>query len=172
MSNLVFSLNATMPVFLVMVVGWILRRIGMLNEAFCNTANTYVFKVSLPVIPEKTLNSLAATATPIALIVVGAGFEGRSALAKLRPTVAATVIKLVILPLVALPLAVWCGFQGAELIAILIMVGAPTTVTSYVMAVNMDNDGPLSSSIIVLSTLLSSVTLTFWVYLLKSFALL
>ena len=35
------------------------------------------------------------------------------------------------------------------------------------MAKNMDNDGELSSSIIVLTTLLSSVTLTGWIFLLR-----
>ena len=34
MDNFIFSLEATMPVFLVMVVGYFLRRIGMLNESF------------------------------------------------------------------------------------------------------------------------------------------
>ena len=50
MDNFIFSLEATMPVFLVMVVGYFLRRIGMLNESFCAVANKYVFKVALPLL--------------------------------------------------------------------------------------------------------------------------
>ena len=50
MDNFIFSLEATMPVFLVMVVGYFLRRVGMLNEAFCSVANRYVFKVALPLL--------------------------------------------------------------------------------------------------------------------------
>ena len=76
-----------------------------------------------------------------------------------------------ILPAVFLPLAIALGFQGAELVAVLIMLGSPTTVSCYVMATNMGNDGELSTSIIVLTTLLSSVTLTGWIFLLRSMGL-
>ncbi|MCI6926206.1 AEC family transporter [Butyricicoccus porcorum] len=309
MDSFVFSLNATVPIFLVMVLGYILKQIGMFTEEFCAVANKYVFKVALPVllfrdiaqtdlyqdfnlsfvlycagvtivmflglwlltaklmpdktmvgafvqgaarssvavlgiafvqniygdagltplmivsavplfnvfsvviltfsagggahgraavkracinvlknpiilgifaglpfsllrieiptIPLKMIDSVASTATPIALLVVGAGFEGAQALAKIRPTIAATVIKLLALPALFLPLAVHLGFSGTEMVAVLIMLGSPTTVTSYIMAKNMDNDGELSSSIIVLTTLLSSVTLTGWIFLLR-----
>lgn len=313
MDSFLFSLHATMPVFLVMVLGYILKQIGMFTEEFCSVANRYVFKVALPVllfrdiaqtdlyadfdltfvlycagittvmflgiwfltaklmkdqsmvgafsqaaargsaavlgiafveniygnagltplmivaavplfniysviiltfsanggqhgtgaikkacvnvlknpiilgilaglpfsllqitiptIPLKAINSVAATATPLALLVVGAGFEGGKALAKIKPTIVAAVIKLVILPAAFLPLAVFLGFHGAEMVAILIMLGSPTTVTCYIMARNMDNDGELSTSIIVLTTLLSSVTLTGWIFLLRLFGL-
>ena len=51
--------------------------------------------VQFPVIINKTLTSIAQTATPIALIVIGAGFEGRKAIKKIKPTVIATFIKLI-----------------------------------------------------------------------------
>lgn len=38
-----------MPVFLVILVGWFLRRVGLLNDAFCKVADQYVFKAALPV---------------------------------------------------------------------------------------------------------------------------
>ena len=34
MSNFMFSLNVTIPIFLVMVLGWGLRQTGMLNDNF------------------------------------------------------------------------------------------------------------------------------------------
>lgn len=52
--------------------------------------------------------------------------------------------------------------------AILIMLGSPTTVSCYIMAKNTKNDALLTSSVIVLTTLLSSVTLTGWIFLLRS----
>ena len=122
-------------------------------------------------IPYKVISNLAATATPIALLVVGASFEGRKAIQKLGPTLTASIIKLFILPAVFFPFAVMMGFRGSELVAILVMLGSPTTVTCYIMAKNMGNDEVLSSSIVVMATLLSSVSLTFWVFLLKSLAL-
>ena len=39
-----------MPIFLVILLGWFLKRIGLINDEFANIANKYVFKVSLPVL--------------------------------------------------------------------------------------------------------------------------
>ena len=82
----------------------------------------------------------------------------------------AAFIKLFILPLIFLPLAVFFGFRNEGLIAILIMLGSPTTVSCYVMAKAMGSDHVLTSSIVVTATVLSSVSLTFWVYLLRMFS--
>lgn len=126
-----------------------------------------IFGINIPAIPLKAVTSIAQTATPIALLVVGAGFEGAKAIKKIKLTSIATFIKLVLLPLIFFPFAIAFGFRGSELVAILIMLGSPTTVTCYIMAKNMGNDEVLSSSIVVMATLLSSVTLTGWIFVLK-----
>ena len=125
------------------------------------------FKIELPTIPYKFLNSLGSTATPLALLVVGASFDWKKAWLRIKPTIAASVIKLVLLPLIFMPLAIALDFNGPQLIAILTMSGSPTTVACYIMAKNMDNDHVLTSSIVMVTTLFSSVTLTIWVYILK-----
>lgn len=50
MENLIFSLNATIPVFLLMVLGLALRKIGWIDEAFASRMNKFVFRVPLPVL--------------------------------------------------------------------------------------------------------------------------
>ena len=130
-----------------------------------------MFGMKYPVIVNKTIESVAQTATPIALICIGAGFEGRKAIKKLKPTLAATFIKLIGLAAVFIPVGVALGFRNQELVAALIMLASPTTVTSYVMAKSMDNDEVLSSSIVVLTTVLSSVTLTGWIFILRTLGL-
>ncbi len=127
-----------------------------------------LFDITLPVVISKTVSSISVTATPMALLSVGASFSLGKAMAKIKPAFAASMIKLFLLPALFLPLAVVLGFRSSELVSILIMLGSPTTVTCYVMAKNMDNDMVLSSNIIVLATLLSSVSITFWVFLLRS----
>lgn len=124
-----------------------------------------------PVLIDKTVDSVSQLATPLALVVLGAGFEGKKALAKIKPTVFASVIKLVLQPLIFLPVSVWLGFTGEKLIAILIMLAAPATPSCYIMAKNMKNDGVLTASIVVMTTLLSAFTLTGWIYLLRVFGL-
>ncbi len=127
--------------------------------------------IKLPVIFEKTVESIAQTATPMALLCIGAGFEGRKAIKKIKPTLIASFIKIIGLAALFLPMAVWMGFRNQELVAILIMLASPTTVTAYVMAKNMYNDEILTSSIVVVTTFLSSITLTGWIYILRSFNL-
>lgn len=129
-----------------------------------------LLKVEFSVIIQKTINSVASLSTPLALIAIGAGFSTGAALEKWKPTVIASLIKLVIIPGIFLPVAVWMGFRNEEMVALLILTGAPTTVSSYIMAKNMGNDSVLASGIVVMTTLLSSVTLTLIIFILKSFA--
>ena len=119
------------------------------------------FEITLPVIAEKTISSLAKITTPLALITIGAAFEGTKALKMIKPTILASTIKLIIQPLIFLPVAAWMGFNSSEIVALLIHI--------FIMSKNMNHEGTLSSSIIVLTTLLSAFTVTFWIWVLKSF---
>ena len=123
---------------------------------------------SLPTIATKTLNNLASVTTPLALLSIGASFEGAKAIKKLVPTLVAAFLKTVGLAAVFVPAAVALGFRNEELIALLIMLGSPTTPSSYVMAKNMGHEGVLTSSCIATTTLLSALTLTGWIFLLRS----
>ena len=123
--------------------------------------------ITLPVIAQKTLNSVAQMATPLALIVIGVSFKGRAAIAKLKPALWATLTKLVFQPLIFIPTAIFMGFTGEKLIGILIMLAAPTTPSCYIMAKSMGNDGELTASVVVLTTLLAAFTLTGWIFILK-----
>ncbi|CDC92971.1 putative uncharacterized protein [Roseburia sp. CAG:380] len=125
----------------------------------------------LPGIVSKSINNLAVMTSPLALISIGASFEGRKALAKLKPTFAASFMKLLGWAAIFLPTAVFLGFRDQELIALLIMLASPCTPAAYIMAKNMDGDDILASSIVVATTLLSSVTLTFWIFLLRLLSL-
>ena len=48
MDSLIYSLNATVPVFVVIVVGYLLKRIGWINQGFIEASNKINFKVTLP----------------------------------------------------------------------------------------------------------------------------
>ena len=127
-----------------------------------------LLEIQFPTLVNKTVSNVAKMATPLALITIGAGFEGRKALAKIAPTMAASMIKLVLQPLVFLPVAAWMGFSGEKMIAILIMLASPTTPSCYIMAKSMNNDEVLTASVIVTTTLMAAFTLTGWIFLLKT----
>ncbi|MDD6176291.1 MAG: AEC family transporter [Firmicutes bacterium] len=126
------------------------------------------FRIPLPKMVSSALDYVGKITTPLALLVIGAGFRGKAALGRLRLTAVATVIKLLILPAVFLPLAVLCGFTDQKLVALLVMLGSITTPASFVMAKQMGHEGTLTASVCVATTMFSAVTLTFWLFLCSS----
>lgn len=126
------------------------------------------FDWDLPKVVNNTMESIAKLTTPLALLCIGASFKGREAIKMVGPTVTATLIKLVVQPLVFLPIAAKLGFGVPEMAAALVMLGAPTTPSSFIMAKNMGHDGTLTASIVALTTVLSMFTVTLWVFFMKN----
>ena len=50
MKNLIFSMNATIPIFLMMLLGMLFRKLGWMDEVFAAKMNKFVFLVPLPVL--------------------------------------------------------------------------------------------------------------------------
>lgn len=156
------------------------RNTGKLKEACVNILKNPIIisivlglivslcKLDFPVLVDNTIDNVAKMATPLALITLGAGFEGKEALAKMKPTLWAAFIKLIGQAAIFIPIAIAIGFTGEKLIAIMVMLAAPATPSCYIMAKNMKNDGVLTASIIVTTTLLAAFTLTGWIFILRS----
>ncbi len=130
-----------------------------------------LLRLPLPEIAAKTVSSIGATATPLGLMAMGASFDFRKALGQKGPALAASFLKLIGFCAVFLPIAAAMGFRQEKLVAILIMQGSATTVSCYVMAKNMNHEGTLTSSVVMLTTLGSAFTVTAWLYILKSLRL-
>ncbi len=130
-----------------------------------------LLKLPAPPILAKTVDNVGGLATPLGLIAMGASIDPKKVSGKLRPSICAAVVKLVGLCSIFLPLAVALGFRDAKLIAIMVMLGSPTTVSSFVMARNMGHEGTLTSNTVVIATVMGAFTLTFWLWLLRSFGL-
>lgn len=128
-------------------------------------------KLPMPLILHKTVSSIGATATPMGLMSMGATFEMKKATSKMKPTLVDVFMKLIGFCAIFLPVAAMLGFRNEQLIAILVMLGSATTVSSFVMARNMGHEGTLSSGVIMMTTLLSAFTLTMWLDVLRSFGL-
>ena len=134
-----------------------------------------------PQILQKTVSSLSATATPLGLMALGTSFDLKKALGRWKPAFAATAVKLVLLAATAvkqvllaalfLPIAVAMGVRDDKLVAALAMLASPTTVSSFVMARSMGHEGTLTASTVMLTTFFSILTLTLWLYLLRTLGL-
>lgn len=130
-----------------------------------------ILGIKLPPILDKSLTSIGTMAVPLMLISIGADFKMSDLTAKFKLSAIASTIKLVILPLAVLPIAIYMGFRNSSLVALLVMLGAPSAVSGYIMSKAMDNDYVLMSNIVVMTTLLSSVTFTFWIFILRYMSL-
>jgi predicted permease len=151
-SKKVFKEIATNPLLLGSVFGLLS---GMAHLEFPHSA-------------ELPIGQLAATASPLALFVMGGEFRFRSLRNNVYKVIAATACRLIIIPIVILFICIRLGFRNVELSVLISLFATPTAIASYIMAKNMGNDGELSGQIVVLTTLLSCVTIFFIVFFMRS----
>lgn len=130
-----------------------------------------LIRLPLPTMVSKTMSNLGGITTPLALLIVGAGLKGETVGSKAAPTAWATAVKLLILPAIFLPVAIWLGFRDQKLVALLVMLGSITTPSAYVMAKQMGHEGTLTAAICAATTLFSALTLTLWLFVVRSMGL-
>jgi len=121
----------------------------------------------LPTGVHKCVTDLGRVATPLSLVVLGGEFRFSRIRGVSRQLFLAVAGRLVIAPLVMVSLGIALGFRGDSLVPVLIMFGAPTAVSSFTMAQQMDGDSTLAASAVVFSTGLSILTIFLWVFFLK-----
>lgn len=127
-----------------------------------------LLRIPLPAIGDTTLDYVGRCATPLGIIAMGASFQWAKARQSAGPALVSTFIKLFGLCALFLPLGVHLGFRKDLLVAALMMCGSSSTISCFVMAKGMGHKGDLTISTVMLTTLLSAFSLTFWLFILKS----
>ncbi len=127
-----------------------------------------LIKIPMPKMCGTIVSNIAALATPLGLMSMGATFDLKKAAGKVKTALVASIIKLFVLVAIFMPIAVRMGFAGEEIVAILVMLGSATTVSCYIMAKSMGHEGTLSSSVIMMTTFGCSFSLTFWLFIFKT----
>ncbi len=112
----------------------------------------------------KAAASLGGTATPLALLVLGASFRFGEVKKNLLYIVFGSLTKTVFIPVVFLGLAILLGFSGIPYITLLTAFASPVAVSSYVMAVREKADGELAGQLIVITTAMSMITIFLFIY--------
>jgi malate permease and related proteins len=130
-----------------------------------------LFLIKLPLFLDRAVSEVAALGTPLAIITLGAQLEFKSLVNNLKYSLIATFGRLVMVPGVVVSLAILMGFRGSELGAIFVLFSAPSAVSSYVMAREMNSDYKLTGDVVILTTFFSMFTIFIGVYLLKTFSL-
>lgn len=116
------------------------------------------------------LKSCSAATTPIALIALGSRFRFSAVKGMSTQIITGTLCRLVIMPLIVIGGAcLLCPRFGAAEFALLVSFSAsPISVSSAVMAAEMDNDGELAGQFVVWTTFFSMFTVFFIVIILRS----
>jgi malonate transporter len=118
-----------------------------------------VTQVSLPRIWHEVADALGRSSLGIGLLVTGAGLhlEGM-----FRPSLAASIavfLKLMLMPVLAIALALWFGLSGSNLAIVAACSAVPASSSAYVLARQMGGDAPLLAQIITLQTILAAITM-------------
>ena len=111
-------------------------------------------------------------ATTLAMVILGANLVF-SEIRKNRKTITAVLlVRLILLPLVTVPLGYALGLRGVELFLVLMIFGTPVATASYPMAENMGGDGQLAGQLVFTSTVASLGTIFLFIYAMSRLGLL
>lgn len=118
-----------------------------------------IFQIHLPGVVTETISDVGGIGSVFGLLLLGAQIRLPSLRRNAAPIVVATVLKLAGLPLLMMGAAILIGFNNAELGSVFILSAAPASVTSFIMASTMGDDGELAGQIVFVSTIFSTFTL-------------
>ncbi|MCL2571590.1 MAG: AEC family transporter [Defluviitaleaceae bacterium] len=127
-----------------------------------------LLNIRLPFIISTTVRYGANMATPLALICLGAGMTFQGFDAKFKYALGASLIKVLVLPVIFVIVGYLMGFRNYDIAAFLILGGIPSAIAGYAMVVQMGGDGYIAGTIVVISTLFSAFTLTIFIYILRT----
>lgn len=123
--------------------------------------------IVLPVLVLDVVQDLAGLTTPLSFLSIGVTLK-LGAVEKKTYLVSGVLLRLVLVPMIIVPLAVLCGYRGQELCALMILFAAPTAVSSYPMAVAMGADGDFAAQMVAYTTIFCLPTIFLWTLLLNT----
>ena len=128
--------------------------------------------IRLPTAVDTTVQDLAKLSTPIAFMILGGDLDFSKVKGNLKVASVVLTVKLVILPLIMIPMIVMMGYRDADLLSGLLAYQTPVAVSSYIMAQQAGADGQLAGQLVVFSSVLSIFTLFVTIFILRTVGLL
>ena len=118
-----------------------------------------VTHIPLPKLWHEVADALGRSSLAIGLLVTGAGLHLEGLFRGSMGAAIGVLFKLVLMPMLALGLALWFGLSGTSLVIVAICSAVPTSPSAYVLAHQMGGDAPLLAQIITLQTILAAITM-------------
>ena len=122
---------------------------------------------TLPSAVQKSVNDLGGVATPLSLVALGGSFMVEKVKEYRKQLTIGVLGRLVFSPLIMVTVGILMGFRNELLIPLLIMSGAPTAVSSFPMAQQMDGDGELAAGLVVFTSAFAIFSMFIWIFVLK-----
>ncbi len=144
------------------------------NPLIIGAVAALLFKLSgltLPAPLYTGLSDMAGMATPLALVVLGGTFHFDALRRNAGALAIGTLGKIVVAPLVMVPIAAAFGFRDANLLSLVIVFASPAAVNSYTMAAAYGHDPELAGQLVVVTSVLSMVSVFGWIFLLRTLGL-
>lgn len=144
------------------------------NPLIIGAVAALLFKLSgltLPAPFYTGLSDMAGMATPLALVVLGGTFHFDALRRNAGALAIGTLGKIVVSPLVMVPIAAALGFRDANLLSLVIVFASPAAVNSYTMAAAYGHDPELAGQLVVVTSVLSMVSVFGWIFLLRTLGL-
>ncbi len=118
------------------------------------------FQIPMTVILDRTLNIVTGMSLPLALFSIGGSFSLASLKGDIPKAALVTIMKLFLLPLITAGFMFALDITGVDFAIGVLLAGAPTAVSTYIMACQLDGDADLAGTIVVLATAFSAISYT------------
>ena len=126
-----------------------------------------LLKIKLPTAIESAMSNIKGLTTPLSLLVLGGDFKFREFASNIKPVIATTAARLLLVPGIVLAIAAYFGFSHESLGVLIAVYATPVAVSSYPMTRQMNGDYELAGQLVVSTTFCSMFTVFIFVYALK-----
>jgi predicted permease len=149
---------------------WDILRSFVANPFIWSCAIGLALNLLMPPLPKPIagyIDVMGRAALASGLLIVGAGLDIRRLASPGLPHMLAAVLKLVLMPVMAVTLARFIGVTGDDLVVTVVAASVPSASAAYVLARQMGGNAGLMAEILTLQTLIALISMPVLISLLS-----
>ena len=128
-----------------------------------------MLRIPVPGMVMDVVKTMSQVATPVALVLLGAGFSFAATGIYKKQIVLTCLFRLVLIPALLVPLAILMGFNNYEIIVVFATMCAPTAIITYTISQQMGGDDALSAQLVAYASVFSLFTIFLWIVALQDY---
>ncbi len=123
--------------------------------------------IELPQFIKTTCSNLGSAASPLQLIILGSSLKMGGLKSNISKLIIGVFIKLVLVPAIFVPVIILFNLSYVESFIVLLLCAAPSAITAFTVSQQAGWKMDYVNQMIVFTTILSLLSLTFWMYILQ-----